>query len=66
MKLENSILKETILALMERGADTVRIGKATTYNELTVEELSRMNNENGLTFAYEGTTDILTITRDQA
>lgn len=64
MALESNILKETIIGLMDRGADSIRIGKATTYNELTVEEMQKMNQENGLEFSYEGTADMLTITRD--
>lgn len=64
MALESNILKETIIGLMDRGADSIRIGKVATYNELTVEEMQKMNQENGLSFSYEGNADMLTITRD--
>ena len=58
--------KEVILALIELGADITRIGKATEYKDITVEELQKLNQEKGLAFTYESAKDELVITRDLA
>lgn len=66
MRLESKLLKETILGLIDRGADIVRIGKAAQYNELSVSELQEMNKENGLVFEYNSSADMLVISKDQS
>ena len=62
----NNTLVQTIVALMERGADIVRIGKASESNDITVGEMQQLNHERGMAFTYESEKDELIITMEPA
>ena len=63
MKLETNLLIETVLELMNRGADVVRVGKAAAYKDLTIDQMQQLNEQEGLEFEYNRFADIITITR---
>lgn len=62
----NNTLVQTIVALMERGADIVRIGKASESNDITVGEMQQLNHERRMAFTYESAKDELIITMEPA
>ena len=62
---EQQALIQTVVVLMERGADIVRIGKASEYGKITVGEMQKFNEEKGLTFIYESAKNEIVIQKSE-
>lgn len=62
---EQQALIQVVVVFIERGADIVRIGKASEHGKITVEEMQKFNKEKGFAFTYESAKDEIIIKKTE-
>ena len=59
---DSHMVRKAVVHLITEGSNHIRIKKEA--NQLTVEDLQKMNEEDGLAITYESAEEALLITRD--